>query len=94
MSRIAYADSDKSKNFSTDDYTTLSDYNHSFFSAVRTSQLRMAMAPGTVKYFNKIIYGDYPESDKNISLKLAPVVVKPYDGAYGGYKPLDNRDSL
>jgi hypothetical protein len=50
--RVVYRDSDRSANYSTDDYVPLSDYNHSFRNAIQTSQLRMVIAPGTVKNFN------------------------------------------
>lgn len=50
---VIYRDSEKSKYFSTDDFVTLSDYNESFRNAVQTSQLRLAIAPGSDKYWNK-----------------------------------------
>ncbi len=40
------------------DYVTLKNYNHSFYNRVLTSQLRMAIAPGTVKYMRDIISSD------------------------------------
>lgn len=46
-------DTDKSKYYSNNDYVTLSDYQYSFRNAQQTSQLRMVIAPGTVKYFNQ-----------------------------------------
>lgn len=62
MSSIRYRDSDKSINNSGEDYSTLSDYHNSFYNAVNTSQLRMTIAPGTVKYFNREFIADnkYP----------------------------------
>lgn len=52
MSTITIRD-DKTVNNSGEDYLTLSNYYDSFYSAPRVSQLRMAIVPGTVKYFNK-----------------------------------------
>jgi hypothetical protein len=53
MSILRFIDSEKSINTSSDDYTTLKNYHHSFNNMTKTSQLRLAIAPGTVKYFNK-----------------------------------------
>lgn len=50
---VIYTDSEKSKYYSTDDYVSMSDYHHSFNAAQQTSLLRMVIAPGSVKYFNK-----------------------------------------
>lgn len=50
---VVYSDSDKSKFYSTDDYVTMGDYHESFFNAKQTSQKRMVIAPGSVKYFNQ-----------------------------------------
>jgi hypothetical protein len=61
-----YRDSDKSLNNSAEDYSTLSNYHNSFYTATKTSLLRMAMVPGTVKYFNKAIEYD-PQTDMQIS---------------------------
>ncbi len=53
MSTIRYRDSERTLNNSGEDYLTLSNYNDSFYNMTKTSQLRMAIVPGTVKYFNK-----------------------------------------
>jgi hypothetical protein len=37
---------------SKNDFVTLGDYAHSFYTAPKTSQLREAIAPGTVRRFN------------------------------------------
>ena len=55
---VIYRDTEKSIHFSTDDYTTLSDYHHSFHSATKTSQLRLAIAPGSEKRWNKSFQRD------------------------------------
>lgn len=80
---VIYSDSDKSKYYSYDDYTPLSDYHHSFYTAQQTSQLRMVIAPGTVKYFNKQFT---PQKMSDIKSpvyanenKLAPIVSKKID---------------
>jgi hypothetical protein len=49
---LYYGDREKTKTFSTNDYTSLSDYNYSFRTANQVSQLRMVIAPGTEKYWN------------------------------------------
>lgn len=44
----------ESKPFSSvNDYSTLKDYHHSFFTAPRLSDLRMVIAPGSSKFFNQ-----------------------------------------
>ena len=48
-----YIDSEKSIYHSDADYVSLPNYHQSFYSAPKTSLIRMAIAPGTVKYFNK-----------------------------------------
>ena len=53
MSTIRYRDSERTLNNSGEDYLTLSNYYDSFYNMTQTSQLRMAIAPGTVKYFNR-----------------------------------------
>jgi len=82
---VIYSDSDKSKYFSTDDYCSLSDYHHSFHNAKQTSQLRMAIAPGTVKYFNQAFT---PQAIKEIQnpvyatqVKLSPMVSNGSNGS-------------
>ena len=60
MSTIRYRDSEKSINNSAEDYLTLKDYNDSFYNSIKTSQLRMTIAPGTVKYFNQAFAADRP----------------------------------
>lgn len=83
---VIYGDSDKSKYYSTDDYTLLSDYHHSFRTAKQTSQLRMVIAPGTVKYFNQSFT---PQSIQGIQnpvyttqVKLIPVVSNGSDDGF------------
>lgn len=46
---VIYTDSDKSKYFSTDDFVTMENYNHSFYSAPKMSQYRMVIVPGSAK---------------------------------------------
>ena len=58
MSTIRYRDSERTLNNSGEDYLTLSNYYDSFYNMTQTSQLRMAIAPGTVKYFNKAFAND------------------------------------
>ena len=69
MSTIRYRDSDKSiNNSSIDDYLTLANYHDSFYNAVKTSQLRMAIVPGTVKYFNQSFsYDKVKDYQTNVS---------------------------
>lgn len=62
MSTIRYRDSEKSINNSEEDYLTLSNYHDSFRTMTATSQLRMAIGPGTVKYFNKAFAVDRSEN--------------------------------
>ena len=77
MSITNSIDSDKSKYYSNDDYTTLSDYQYSFRNAQQTSQLRMVIAPGTVKYFNQQFTPQAIKSIQNpvysTENKLAPI---------------------
>lgn len=85
---VVYTDSDKSKYYSTDDYVTESDYNHSFFNSKQTSQLRLAIAPGTVKYFNKsLVYRPLPlgvSPGAYISQeKLIPIITQNSDDEFG-----------
>jgi hypothetical protein len=49
-----YYDSDKSNNTrQVNDFVTLDNYHHSFFTMPRLSDLRMSIAPGSSAYFNK-----------------------------------------
>jgi len=52
--------SDYLNNASGEDFVTLPSYQHSFFQAPQLSQLRMAIAPGSLKYPNKNIPPYYP----------------------------------
>ena len=65
MSKLRFRDSDKSINYSTDDFSTLKEYHNSFFDATKTSKLRMAICPGSYKYFNKNIV--LPEENYNVN---------------------------
>lgn len=58
MSTSTHTESDKSIYASDEDYLTLHDYNYSYFNAVKTSQLRMAIVPGTSKKWNTVFEAD------------------------------------
>ncbi|MDD4930876.1 MAG: hypothetical protein PHG66_01820 [Candidatus Colwellbacteria bacterium] len=83
---VIYTDSEKSKYYSTDDYVTMSDYHNSFHTAQQTSQLRMVIAPGTVKYFNQSFTPQAIQEIQNpvyaTQAKLTPVVSNGSDDCY------------
>lgn len=55
---IRYRDSDKPVHTPIEDFVTLSNYHDSFYKMNKVSNLRMAIVPGTVKYFNKAFSSD------------------------------------
>jgi hypothetical protein len=98
MSTLRFRDSEKTINNSGEDYLTLSNYHDSFNTATKTSQLRMAIAPGTVKYFNKSFSNDAlkdVQQSFNVpsEYKLTPFIGnKSNDDSfdYSGYPKLNN----
>lgn len=86
MSTLRYRDSDKSINNSAEDYLTLSNYYDSFYNIPKISQLRMVIAPGTVKYFNRAFSYDKVNDTQNVINEVAltplPLRSKNYDDQY------------
>lgn len=93
-----YRDSDKSLNISSEDYLTLADYNDSFYNMMKTSQLRMVIAPGTIKYFNTAFSYDRVTGVQNpVSVSEAALTPLPSrirssenDSDYATYPKLHN----
>lgn len=83
MSTLRYRDSDRSINNSAADYLTLADYYNSFSSAPKISQLRMVIAPGTVKYFNSAFSQDKVDE-----------IVNPIHASESSITPLPSRTQL
>ena len=77
---LYYGDRQKTKTFSTNDYTSLSDYHYSFRTANQVSQLRMAIAPGTEKYWNSELKDRSELKDAQL-VPIVPIV------------PINNSDS-
>jgi hypothetical protein len=49
---------------SVNDYTTLKDYHHSFFTSPRLSDLRMVISPGSSKFFNQDFKVNFSSNSK------------------------------
>lgn len=82
-SLIAQKDSEKSKNYSGADYVTLNYYNESYFNGPELSNLRLATAPGSLKYMNFVF--NNPQSYVNNHPKEVIKPVQSGDQDYFSY---------
>lgn len=105
-----YFEIEKSSNYSNEDFVTMTDYHSSFYSAPKLSQLRLAIVPGTDKYFNQsfnpsekegvdrfpfIPRPNYPYMNTSV-INIAPKYTE-YSTGFQPYEPLryeNNKDRI
>lgn len=90
---------EKNLNNSVEDYVTLNYYNESFFNGFEVSGLRLAKAPGSYKFMNKVFmnpqtYVGYPDMKAHAHVIGIGMDVKPQKlndtENYGTYPEISN----